>query len=162
MLRIMIVSDTHHKCYGYDAALIKEGNIDMLIHCGDVEGDEDYIRATVACPVYMVAGNNDYFSGLDRELQINIAGKNVFITHGHNYLVSLGTENIKEEAKSRGCDIVMFGHIHRPILEIEEDIVALNPGSLTYPRQNDHKRTYMMMYVDDDNNCTFEIKSIDD
>lgn len=162
MQRIMIVSDTHSKCYGFDAAILKEGNIDMLIHCGDVENDEDYIRASVDCPVCMVAGNNDFFSNLNMEVQTEIAGHNVLVTHGHYYRVSLGTDMIKEEARARGCDIVMFGHIHRPVLEIEDDITVINPGSLTYPRQSDHRRTYMMMYVDDNNRCTFEIKSIDD
>lgn len=158
----MIVSDTHSKCYGLDAALIQEGNIDMLIHCGDIEGDEEYIRASVDCPVCMVAGNNDYFSALEREQMLVIAGKQVLVTHGHAYYVSLGTNQIKEEAKARGIDIVMFGHIHRPVLELDDGIIALNPGSLTYPRQNDHKRTYMMMYVDEEEGITFEIKSIDE
>lgn len=161
MQRIMIVSDTHRKCYGLDAALVREGNIDMLIHCGDVEGDEEYIRACVDCPVYMVAGNNDYFSYLEREQVITLAGKKIWITHGHSYRVSLGTHEIKEEARARGMDMVIFGHIHRPVLEMEEDVIALNPGSLTYPRQNDHKRTYMMMYVHETGEYTFELKSID-
>ena len=34
----------------------------------------------------------------------------VFITHGHNYYVSLDTECIREEGAARNADIVMFGH----------------------------------------------------
>lgn len=161
MMRIMIVSDTHKKCYGLDAALLQEGNIDMLIHCGDVEGDEDYIENIVDCPVYMVSGNNDYFSALDREVELEIAGRKILVTHGHNYYVSLGNEVLKSEAAARGIDIVMFGHIHRPVLDMSSEVVAINPGSLTYPRQNDMKRTYAMMYVDEKGDISFEIKSID-
>lgn len=158
----MIISDTHSKCYGFDAAILKEGNIDMLIHCGDVENDEDYIRQSVDCPVCMVAGNNDFFSRLNQEAEFEIGGHKIFVTHGHYYRVSLGLELIVDEARAHGCDIVMFGHIHRPVLEFVGGITVLNPGSLTYPRQNDNKRTYMMMYVEDNGECTFEIKSIDD
>lgn len=162
MKRIMIVSDTHSKCYGYDAAILKEGNIDMLVHCGDVECDEDYIRKSVNCPVCMVSGNNDFFSSLNQEAEFEIAGHKIFVTHGHYYRVSVGFELLADEARSRGCDIAMFGHIHRPVLETLGGVTIINPGSLTYPRQNDHKRTYMMMYVEDNGEIAFEIKSIDD
>ncbi len=33
--------------------------IDALIHLGDVEGQEDYIRRLVPCAAYMVSGNNE-------------------------------------------------------------------------------------------------------
>lgn len=158
MQKIMIVSDTHRMCAGLDKALANEGKIDMLIHCGDIEGDEAYIEKAANCPVYMVAGNNDYFSSLNREIELTIADKKVLVTHGHAYYISLGTDVLKTEGKARGYDIVMFGHIHRPVLEIEDDITVLNPGSLTYPRQADKNPTYMMMYVDDNNEITFETK----
>ena len=42
---------------------------------------------------------------------------------------------MQEEARRRGADIVMYGHTHVPALTIDADLVTLNPGSLTYPRQ---------------------------
>ena len=71
-MKILIVSDTHRKEDNFEKVLNIEKNIDMLIHLGDVEGSEDYIRSIVACPCYMVAGNNDYFSMLNRELKMKI------------------------------------------------------------------------------------------
>ena len=55
---------------------------------------------------------------------------------------------LKEDAKARGFDIVMFGHTHRPCLEQDDDIVALNPGSLSYPRQEGRKPSYVIMETD--------------
>ena len=53
------------------------------------------------------------FSPLDREKEIELGGKKIWLTHGHNYYVSLDLKVIEQEAVARGMDIVMFGHTHR-------------------------------------------------
>ena len=67
------------------------------------------------------------------------------ITHGHMYGVSMGYQRIWEEGLERGVDAVMFGHTHRPMLEEDEDLILLNPGSLSYPRQKGRQRSYIVM-----------------
>lgn len=156
-MRILIVSDTHRKNDNYLKVIKKFKNLDMIIHCGDIEGSEYALSESADCPVLMVAGNNDFFSQLPREQEISIENYKVWITHGHNYLVSMGTERIKQEAKIRGVQIVMFGHTHRPCLEQDEDIIALNPGSLSYPRQDGHKPTYAIMEIDKQGKIHFTI-----
>ena len=74
---------------------------DGMIHCGDVEGMDDLIKSKVNGPCYMVMGNNDWFSNLPAEIQVNIDDYRAFITHGHNYGVSLGLEGIYAEAGRR-------------------------------------------------------------
>ena len=147
-MRILIVSDTHRKNDNYFEVLERCKPLDMIIHGGDVEGSEYVLSRCVECPVMMVAGNNDYFGALPRELEFNIEKYKVLVTHGHNYYVYMGPERLKEEARARGVQIVMFGHTHKPFLEIEEDLVTLNPGSLSYPRQDNHKPSYMLMEID--------------
>ena len=95
--------------------------IDMLIHCGDSEGSEDYIRRLADCPVHIVAGNNDFFSELPKEDEFCIGNYHVLITHGHYYYISMGTEMLKEDARARGFNLVMFGHTHRPYLEQDQE-----------------------------------------
>lgn len=148
-MKILIVSDTHGRHLNLDRALGRECPIDMFIHLGDVEGGEDYIDAVVECEKHVVRGNNDFFSDLPREEEFYIGSKKAFITHGHNYYVSFDTGQIKEEGRARHSDIVMFGHTHKPYLDIGEDITVLNPGSLSYPRQEGRKGSYMIMEVDD-------------
>ena len=97
-MRILIVSDTHGRESNLERVLEEVGNISHLIHLGDVEGQEDYIEAIADCPVHIVSGNNDFFSDLSRELELEIEGRRVLITHGHYYYVSNGIEKIKEEA----------------------------------------------------------------
>lgn len=113
-MKFLIVSDTHGRMYNLEEAMERE-EFDGMIHCGDVEGMDDLIKSKVNGPCYMVMGNNDWFSNLPAEIQVNIDDYRAFITHGHNYGVSLGLEGIYAEALSRGVDIVLFGHTHRPV-----------------------------------------------
>lgn len=147
-MRILIISDTHRSHSGFDEALEIAGRIDYLIHLGDIEGGEYYIEERAGCPCYFVAGNNDFFSSLPRELEITLGGKRMFLTHGHGYRVSLGPQELIEEARARKADVVMFGHTHKPYLQQLDDLLVLNPGSLTYPRQEGREPSFMIMEVD--------------
>ena len=160
-MKVLIVSDTHRKHENLEKALEKEGKLDLLIHLGDSEGNEDYIEQIAGCTVEMISGNNDFFSDLPREKEITLGKQHVLLTHGHYYYVSLGTENILAEGRAREKDIVMFGHTHRPVLDIYEDIVILNPGSISYPRQEGKKPTYITMEIDEEGNAEFEMHSIE-
>ena len=52
-------------------------------------------------------------------------------------------------------DIVMYGHTHYPHLDRGDDITLLNPGSLTYPRQEGRAKTFMIMELDEQGNAEF-------
>ena len=157
-MKILIISDTHRKHENLLKVLERECPVDLLIHLGDAEGYEDYIAEQAGCPVEVVAGNNDFFSSLPREKELQIGKYKVLITHGHYYYVSAGLEDIKKEARGRGMDIVMFGHTHRPVLEVIDGILAINPGSLSYPRQMGRRPSYVVLETDEDGNITGEIK----
>ncbi len=159
-MKILVVSDTHGRDGNLEYVLEESGPLDLLIHCGDVEGNEDYICEIAGCPVHMVAGNNDFFSDLNREEEFDLGEYRVWLTHGHNYGVSMGTGFIAEEARSRGVQIVMFGHTHRPYLEQEEDLTVLNPGSLSFPRQERREPSYILMELEDDGEIKYSVKYI--
>ncbi len=69
-MKILIVSDTHRQHESLKKVLKKVGKIDKMIHLGDIEGYEEYIRELAGCPVEMVAGNNDFFSPLEKEKEM--------------------------------------------------------------------------------------------
>lgn len=160
-MKILIVSDTHGRHRNLDRALERECPVDMFIHLGDVEGGETYIDAVVECEKHVVKGNNDFFSDLPREEEFYIGSRKVFITHGHNYYVSLDPERIKDEGRARQSDIVMFGHTHRPYLDIDDDITVLNPGSLSYPRQEGRKGSYMILEIDEEGEAAYQEKFLE-
>lgn len=161
MKKILIVSDTHRKLEYLEAALEQEKPLDLLIHLGDVEGDEDYIEAMAECPVEIVAGNNDFFSDLPGEQEIRIGKYRVLLTHGHYYYVNSGLERLKREAEVRSIDIVMFGHTHSPIIVEDENRVILNPGSISYPRQKGRRPSYIIMDLDEDGETHFSIEYLE-
>ena len=78
-----------------------------------------------------------------------------FLTHGHFYSVSVGTERLIDEAQDRGVQIAMFGHTHKPYLERRGDLTVLNPGSLSFPRQEGRRPSYMLMDLDDEGEAHF-------
>ncbi len=155
-MRVLIVSDTHGRHTGLDRVLEEAGEIDMFIHLGDVEGGEEYIDAVVGCEKHMVKGNNDFFSELPKEEEFRIGNYKAFITHGHGYYVSLDPEYIREEGKARKADIVMFGHTHRPYFEQKDNMIVLNPGSVSFPRQEGRRGSYMIMEIDENGKADFE------
>lgn len=157
-MKVLIVSDTHRRNENYLKIVEKEQPLDMVIHCGDVEGSEYLIGEAAGCPAHIVTGNNDFFSDLPRELEISIGEYRAFITHGHTYHVSMGNEMIKQEAKERGCDLVFYGHTHKPVVDEDGDITAVNPGSTSYPRQEGKQPSYVIMQLKQGEKPVFEIR----
>lgn len=157
-MKVVIVSDTHGSHRNLEKVLEEEKPMDMLIHLGDVEGGEDYITALADCPTHIVRGNNDFFSDLPGEEEFMIGDYHIFISHGHYYYVSMGEERLKEEARARGADIVMYGHTHKPTLTREEDLITLNPGSIAYPRQEGRRPSYMVMEIGGGDRIEFSLR----
>lgn len=156
-MKILIVSDTHGRHDALIEVLEQVKPLDMLIHLGDAEGEEDYIEVLAECPLEIVAGNNDFFCDLPREKSLRIGNYRVLLTHGHYYGVNMGTADIKREAAARNYDIVMFGHTHRPLIDRDKDITAMNPGSISFPRQEGRKSSYIMMETEKNGDVSFEI-----
>lgn len=149
-MRILVISDSHGRNDDVAGVIEQVGPIDMLIHCGDVERGDDYICSLVDCPVHMVSGNNDYNLDLPAQDIFNIGDYKVLVVHGHTFYVYRGVERLKQYALQNNIDIVMFGHTHKPYIEIDEDVTILNPGSVSYPRQLDHMPTFLIMEIDDE------------
>ncbi|MRZ29116.1 phosphodiesterase, partial [Paeniclostridium sordellii] len=58
----------------------------------------------------------------------------ILINHGY---VDLKEETIKK-AKSMGADILILGHTHVKELFIDENLIVLNPGSTSIPKDGSH------------------------
>lgn len=154
-LKVLIVSDSHGRNDYVKLAMEQAGTFDAFIHLGDVEDDVEELRSLAGCPSYIVMGNNDYGLGLPEHLNIIIGGKKIFLTHGHRYGVNYDLKRLGLLGTLNRMDIVMYGHTHYPYLDIGEDITMLNPGSLTYPRQEGRARTFLTMEIDEQGNVEF-------
>lgn len=156
-MKILIVSDTHRQNENFLKVIESVGKIDRVIHLGDAEGSEYVIENAVDCPVEIISGNNDFFSNLPSEKFITLGKYKVMLTHGHRYYIGMGNEMLKKEAISQGADIVMYGHTHKPVIDIDEHIIAVNPGSLSYPRQENRRPSYVLMETGRNGEATFKI-----
>lgn len=154
-MRILVISDSHGRNDDVAGVIAQVGKIDMLVHCGDVERGDDYICSLVDCPVHMVSGNSDFNVDLPREDIFMIGDYKVYLVHGHMHRVNRGVDYLRSIATEKGYDIVMFGHTHKPYIDIGDDVTILNPGSLSYPRQEDHIPTFLMMELDDEGHAHY-------
>lgn len=102
-----------------------------------------------------------FFPHCQEKKVLQIGKYKVLITHGHYYYVSSGVEDIIRDAAGRGMDVVMFGHTHRPLIERMKGVIALNPGSLTYPRQEGKKPSYALMEIDKKGEAHFAIEYLE-
>ena len=156
-MKILLVSDTHGRDERLEEVLKLE-KPDFLCHMGDLEGSEDHIRVITKCPLAMVSGNNDFWTDLNPEVTLELHGFRIFMTHGHYYYAHSGNEQLKSAGRRNGADIVLFGHTHRPTLEWDKDIIVANPGSLTFPRQEKRRPSYMVLYLEKGKVPKFETK----
>lgn len=159
-MKILIVSDSHGRDHNLKRVIDRVKPIDMLIHLGDFEGSQDYILKMADCHVEMVSGNNDFFSSIEKEKIFTIGKYNIFITHGHRYGVNYNLDRIKNIAKQYNANIVMFGHTHKPYINLSDEIWTINPGSISLPRQTDGIPTYIIMEIDERGSAHFTLKNI--
>ncbi|HBO32419.1 MAG: metallophosphoesterase [Clostridium sp.] len=164
-MRILLMSDSHGRNENVELAIaqVREeiGEFQMLIHLGDV-GDAREIESLAGVPCYIVRGNTDYDAKLLNANVIEAGGHRIFATHGHLYQVDMRLDLLRFAALENDCDIAMYGHTHVPYLEEDpDDVTILNPGSISKPRQADHRYTYMVMEIDDEDEVTYELRYVE-
>ena len=55
----------------------------------------------------------------------------------------------------------MFGHTHCPLVEYREGIMLVNPGSISLPRQQSRKPTYIRMSVEEDGEINYRVYEVE-
>ncbi len=156
-MKILIISDTHGRNNYVYNTIKRVSPIDLIIHLGDYDRGEEYIKDISPCPALMVCGNNDFYDGLPKEVVTSIGKYIVMLTHGHRYGVNYSTADLLDAAKQNGADIVMYGHTHVPIIKRNDGIWIINPGSLGLPRQSGRESTFMIMEIDEMNEVHFSL-----
>ena len=135
-MKIAVISDTHRlsKYINLSKELISD--CDVLIHLGDNTDDIAELTSDFYGEVYAVKGNCDYENKYPKEQLLTFMGKKIFITHGDLYGVKYGMTNIYYKGKEVGADIVLFGHSHIHQITEYDNIIFMNPGSISLPRSN--------------------------
>ena len=144
---ILVISDTHGNSRLISTLLTNYLKVvTTVVHLGDhardmvrfvrdkhVDDDLNKIE------FHVVNGNTDPLIDIYEERVIEVAGKSIFITHGHNYDVKSNLDRLIERAQELHVDACLFGHTHIPTLFTQNGILFLNPGSATYPHPDTEK-----------------------
>lgn len=146
MSKVLVVSDSHGLTK--ELEILRERHmdeVDLMIHCGDSQlmADNKSISGYLT-----VLGNCD-FSGYPLETQTELAGRKIFVTHGHRYSVKTSLMTLKYKAEEVGADIACFGHSHVLGAEVIGSTLFLNPGSIRMPRERLEKTYVILDLVDD-------------
>lgn len=136
-MRIGVISDTHISDRGEHIPQIVLDvfkHVDLIIHAGDMVnlGVIDELKSV--CPkVVAVFGNMDQEAVRKKypEKQVlEIFGHRVGLMHGSGPALNL-PELLKGVFKEDNCDLIIFGHSHKPVNERIGGILFFNPGSAT-------------------------------
>ncbi|MBQ2675808.1 MAG: metallophosphoesterase [Clostridia bacterium] len=135
MLHILVVSDAHGSTRNTKTA-IEKTKPDAVIFLGDgIRQIEDLSYVYDDIPFHFVSGNCDFASNEPYTKLLKFGEKTVLATHGHNYSVKYTYSEIIAAAKSRGVDVVLFGHTHTPYQDYDDGLYVMNPGSVEQPRE---------------------------
>ena len=129
---MIVLSDTHgHR----DNVWRLEGafkECDYILHLGDGALDMSEVLALYPKKTFVCRGNCD-LARAPREGELEIEGVKIFFCHGDAYRVKWELFRLAEEAKSRGCQLALFGHTHRAEIAEVDGVTLVNPGSMKLP-----------------------------
>lgn len=126
-MRLGIISDTHNLLRPEVFDIFRE--VDHIIHAGDI-GEPNILTSLEAiAPVTAVYGNTDGWEIRDRVPQVaklRLDGFDFVVTHGDQ----LGRPTPEKlHAAFPEAEILVYGHTHRPLIEMVDLVVTvMNPG----------------------------------
>ena len=122
---IGVISDTHGLLRP-DVHTALAG-VDLILHGGDVGGDDILDELALIAPVRAVYGNTDA-PGQPRlalAIDIEVGGVSIHVSHGHE----TGSPTPVKLMERYAADVVIYGHTHRPLIARTGGRLVLNPGA---------------------------------
>lgn len=117
-----LLADTHGLMRPEAMAALR--GCDVILHAGDVGGEDVLMALRRLAPLHVVRGNNDRGAWADRlapTAVIEVAGYSIYLLHDLHELTL--------EPLAAGFDVVVSGHSHRPRVEESGGVLFVNPGS---------------------------------
>jgi putative phosphoesterase len=123
--RIGLIADTHGlvRPAVFDAL----AGVELVLHAGDVGGDDVLTDLALIAPVEAVYGNTDP-PGVPRlraEIERAWDGVRVHVSHGHE----LGAPTPERLLARYPHDVLVYGHTHRPLVTHAAGRLVVNPGA---------------------------------
>lgn len=144
-MRIAVISDSHGAAHFINEVIEAEPTAETIIFLGDgirdiKKAEEKYFNKKF----YYVMGNCDYFTVITapKSYFVSIGEKKIFMSHGDEFNVKYGMENLYYKALETGADIVLYGHTHKQKTEYVDGVYFINPGAL-------RNRKYAVIDIED-------------
>lgn len=121
-LRIGVIADTHGLLR--PEALEALRGCERILHLGDIGPASLLDQLRELAPLEVVRGNNDtedWAAALPETLLLELGGLRLYLIHD---LKQLTLDPI-----AAGIDVVLAGHSHKPLNEVRDGVLYLNPGS---------------------------------
>ena len=122
---IGVISDTHGllRADVHDAL----AGVELILHAGDVGGDDILDELGLIAPVRAVYGNTDA-PGQPRlrdAIEVTVDGVSIHVSHGHE----IGSPVPAKLLERYAANVVVYGHTHRPLIAKADGRLVLNPGA---------------------------------
>lgn len=102
--------------------------VDLILHAGDVCGDDILHELRTIAPVHAVAGNCDPIGdpNLPLVFEQSFEGLRLHMSHGHE----LGRPRPEQLLRAYpSADIIIYGHTHRQLVHDLGGRMVVNPGA---------------------------------
>lgn len=102
--------------------------VELILHAGDVGGDDVLDELALIAPVLAVYGNTDAPGQprLAAEIVREVGGLTIHVSHGHE----LGRPTPAALLERYAADILVYGHTHRQLVARAQDgRLVVNPGA---------------------------------
>ena len=147
-MRVIVFSDSHGDFDALCRVVDAQPGAEVFLHLGDGAREAGDLQDLYPQKrIILVRGNCDWGCAAKDEELITLAGKRIFLAHGHTLDVKRGQTKLLDRASSLGADIACFGHTHSPFSAWSEALCLLNPGSVSSPRTGAHP-TYATIDID--------------
>ena len=120
-----LISDTHGLVRGEVHEAL--AGVELILHAGDVGGQEILDELELIAPVRAVFGNTDPpdHPGLSEEVAITVGGVRIHVSHGHE----VGSPTPAKLAERYDEDVLVYGHTHRQLVTRIGSRLVINPGA---------------------------------
>ena len=145
MKKIIVVSDSHGNVSAVEGLRPLIAENDIFVHLGDGAQDIRAITAEFPEKVYFCGGNCDFFTAYPTEGVMEVEGVRIFYCHGHRYGVKNSLDTLAQVAKSRDCDIALYGHTHEAKITQIDGVTLVNPGTLRYALDRGGSYCYLVV-----------------
>lgn len=126
---LLVFSDSHGITDSMEAA-VRLHKPDWVLHLGDCVEDFSALQSRFPdIPMDHVPGNCDYGAAPPLTKLLELDGRRIMITHGHQYGVKSGYLRAIYAAREQQADILLFGHTHHAECFQEGPLWVMNPGA---------------------------------